>query len=90
MTDAQYWSLDAPGLTNEAAERLASFLEEGYGIEAIPVDPDRWLTLHLDPSSIYMLRESLRIAMDSGELDSAHTPGLQSMFEDLEEWIFRH
>jgi hypothetical protein len=58
-----YWSVDIPGLTEPRAAQLLAIVRAA-GIEAVngsAVDPSRWLTLHLDRSSVEALARALAV-----------------------------
>ena len=60
--DGRYWSLDAPGLTEEQAKQLLDEVKEqqfGWFGSGIAVDPSAWLTLHLYRASAEMLYDGL-------------------------------
>ncbi len=87
----QSWSLDVPGMTQNVADYLVALLESAHGLDASAVDPNRWLTLHLDEPSVRSLRTALRAAVAiSDEPGGVEVAGLQSLIEEFDQWIAQH
>lgn len=56
--DDYYWSVDVPGLDATSADRLAEHAA-AHGYSATTVDPEHFLTLHMDRETVEMLRDAL-------------------------------
>lgn len=81
MADDAYWSVDLPGLKESGAalliERAAEF---GVSDGGTAVDPQRWLTLHMDRETVEEIAEGLRAIGGSAGYGLLGT---------LEEWLDR-
>lgn len=75
-----YWSVDIPGLTEDEASSLASYVNGKYHRHCIALDPQLWLTLHMDRETA----ETLKQALAAFELSGGDVGGLK---EDVEGWI---
>lgn len=67
-TDA-YWSIDVPGLDVGGAEtltRAAARIPNVLGVTK--VDPELWLTRHLDSEAVRVLVEAMQVAILSGQM----------------------
>ena len=85
-----YWSLELPGLTREAAEGILHFAaSHGLAEQGSLVDPNVFLTLHLDAvtvqSMLAVLRQGLAAAgTDQPPPDAAVVLGME---EVLNDWL---
>jgi len=82
----QPWSLDLPGLDSAGAAEIVSFARDtGLCELASAVDPNLFLTLHLDRATVEVLS---RMIKELGKLpDSGAEMTLQGISEDFEEWL---
>lgn len=81
------WGLDLPPTDAAGVQSLVALLAAN-GVEASAVDPRRWLTWHLDRSSVEGLRAALQAALTSGRLlDDRVIAGVESLLEDCDEWL---
>jgi hypothetical protein len=79
VTSEHYWSIDFPGLNGVDAQRICDLVREsGLAYDGIPADPDGFLTLHMDRSTVETLAEALARART--------TVGVQSLSETLDVW----
>lgn len=86
--EQRYWSVDAPGLSAAGAAELASAARRMSGVVgAVEVDPDAWLTQHLDRETVETLVSALSIALAVGGFDPSVTWGIQQLVEDLQGWL---
>ena len=80
--DSRYWSVDIVGLTKEGAEGVVEFAgstQEVVG--ASIVDPDVWLTMHIDRSTV----EELVIALSDNRRTSP--TACAGILEWMREWL---
>ena len=83
-----YWSVDVPGLSKASAQRLVEWAErENLTTGAHTVDPQSFLSMHLDPETVQALSKSLHIALLSGELAPVLAPVVLSMSEYVDSWL---
>lgn len=80
MTSEHYWSIDFPGLTGVDAQRICDLVRRsGLAYGGILADPDAFLTLHMDRSTVETLAEALAGART--------TAGVQSLRETFDVWL---
>jgi hypothetical protein len=74
-----YWSVDLPGLTKQGAEELLTFVADGHDIHGSAVNPDLFLTLHIDRDTAETLSKALKNEKDD--------PVAQSLLGVVNEWL---
>lgn len=86
--EQRYWSVDAPGLDAAGAAELVGHAGALAGVRgATAVDPDIWLTQHLDRETVTALVATLSVALESGVLDADTAWGMRQLVEDLQAWL---
>jgi hypothetical protein len=86
--DEPSWSLDMPGLTRQHAEELVSFAKDtGISIFATAVDPDEFLTLHLDRDTVESLLRGVVDASSGGAGQPGGLVSLDGVKEALADWL---
>ena len=73
-----YWSVDVVSLSESGARKLLEIADSDLGVEGTLVDPKRFLTMHMDRSTVEILVKALE------KLDGEES---QSMLEDMTEWL---
>jgi hypothetical protein len=76
---SDYWAVDLPELTKDDAEDVLQFVAERHDIKGSRVDPDLFLTLHLDRETAEALSRALK-----GENDDQIA---QSLLGIVNEWL---
>ena len=83
-----YWSIDVPGLNESGADRLAEAARSLPGVvTAVPVDPKKWFTQHLDVESVQFIVMVVEVAVSSGELSEERYAQASSLLEDCRQWL---
>lgn len=86
--DQRYWSVDAPGLDSAGAAALVHHAGQLRGVlGATGVDPDRWLTQHLDRDTVRLLLRALAVAAEAEALDPDEKWAIGQLAEDFQGWI---
>lgn len=86
--EQRYWSVDAPGLDAAGAAALATHAVQLPGVSgASGVDPDVWLTQHLDRDTVAMLLRVLTVAMATGGLEADEGWEVRQLADDLQAWL---
>lgn len=84
----RYWSVDAPGLDAAGAAELVQHAGQLGGVlGATGVDPDVWLTQHLDRETVATLLRALSVALEAGALDPDAAWETRQLAEDLQGWL---
>jgi hypothetical protein len=82
-----YWALDVPGLTAAQAEELRSFIaDSGMSEFASAVDPNAFLTLHLDRSTVSSLLQAIAGSTPGSSNEAVLHAGV---VEAMTEWLER-
>lgn len=81
--DDYYWSVDFQGLSELQAEALLEFAETALGIRGTAVDPEHWLTRHLDDATV---RSIVRV-LESADVDDRAE--MSDIREDFTAWLRR-
>lgn len=77
-----YWSIDLPGMTSDQVPLVVSAVEEAVtDLQAIPVDPEGFLTLSLDRDTVEALMAGLAEAEGGPVLD-----GIREVMGDWLAW----
>lgn len=75
-----YWAIDIPGLNHEQAMWLVSAINDRpHKLHASAVNPQVFLTLHLDRDTMLTLRAALSVAKPDKVVDG--------MRETLDDWL---
>lgn len=83
------WVLDLGSSDAAGVQSLVKLLASS-GVEASAVDPRRWLTWHLDRSSVEGLKAALQAALASRLLvDAQVIAGVESLLDECDEWLAR-
>jgi hypothetical protein len=83
-----YWSIDAPGLDAQGAGYLAEAASKlPQVIGATAVNPDRWLTRHLDAETVRAVVQGLNVAIGSGQVPEEAASCIRDVVEDFDDWL---
>ncbi|MFI1399557.1 hypothetical protein [Streptomyces sp. NPDC020681] len=75
-----YWSIEIPGLTQGQANELLSIVRDSaMGLEPILVNPEKFLTLHIDRATAKALRVGL--------LSVEPNPIVDGVRESVDDWL---
>lgn len=86
--EQRYWSVDVPGLDAAGAAELAAHARQLPGVSGPSgVDPDVWLTQHLDRDTVAMLLRALTAALATGGLNSDEGWEVGQLADDLQGWL---
>lgn len=78
-----YWSLDLPGMTSDQASQVVAVIESGgVDLNAVPVDPAVFLTLHMDRDTVEALVAGLAEARPSRVVEN-----MKEAFVEWLEWL---
>lgn len=84
IEDDAIWSIDFFGIDKNAAEAIADSAKRlGLANEAIVVDPDFFLTMHLDMDTVIHLREKLSQRPSGKEGQTRGT----AVEDAIDEWL---
>lgn len=76
-----YWSVDIPEMTRgQAEELLALLVKSNSSLQGIPVDPAKFLTVHMDRDSVNVIRHALA----GDPIENSIADGL---IEIIDEWL---
>ena len=76
-----YWSVDIPEMTRYQAQELLTLLAKSNPtLHGIPVDPAKFLTIHMDRDSV----NAIRHALAGDPIENSITEGL---IEIIDEWL---
>lgn len=77
----EFWTLSTTSMTQQEAEEAARLVRARFpDVFADAVDPRDWMTIHLDRSTVRMLRDAVAMFVSAGG-DSG------SMLEEFEEFL---
>jgi hypothetical protein len=83
----EYWSIDMPGLTEEQAHEVKEVVAPLVDWGVIVLNPRTSMCRFHDRSTVKLLLECLRLAVESGTLSAFDLAGAESMIEDCEGWL---
>jgi hypothetical protein len=75
-----YWTIDVPGLTEEAALALLEFARDKLGLAGYTVDPTRSLVAYMDPATV-------RIVVRAFDASQPHDDDGDNMREEFADWL---
>lgn len=83
-TEDAIWSIDFPGINEDAAEAIADSAKRlGLATDVIITDPDIFMTLHMDIDTVAALHEFL----SQGQSTGGERTILTGLTEVLTEWL---
>ncbi|MFD0558457.1 hypothetical protein ACFQ3B_15605 [Stackebrandtia endophytica] len=91
-SNEHFWSIDFPGLTAQGAQKIADTVNSGmFGVDALPVDPHEWFSLHVDAATAKVLLSGVKALLESTDVDANGVDrdgvSLMGIIESIEDWI---
>ena len=70
-SSAHFCAIDFPGLTAKGAQKIADTINDGpLGVDALPVDPHEWFTLHVDEATARVLLKGVKTLLETTDVDA--------------------
>lgn len=86
--DDRYWSIDVLGLDAKGASELVNHARTLPVVHsASAVNPDLWLTQHLDRDTVATLTQALSAAIQGTKLGSEEAWQIEQIVGDLRDWL---
>lgn len=67
-------------MTQEQAAAAAAWLDREYGLTGMVVDPNQWMTMHIDASTVRVLADATDGYPDGGDVATG-------MSEEFHAWL---
>lgn len=84
----RYWSVDAPGLDAAGAADLVEHARAlSTVVGATAVDPDLWLTQHLDQDTVLTLVRALSLASEADGVEPEERWEIRQLADDFRGWL---
>jgi hypothetical protein len=82
-----YWSVVVPDMTEEQANWLLTVASEGpYKLLGSTVDPNYFLSFHIDRHSVETLKKAL-LLLESSDVDSESKGTSRGLREAVDDWL---